>query len=163
MNDGCSFYMTFLFWGLMGIQISFPSCWSLHLIRESPYFLHFLSGLAHSLPCCRSLSLSLSEFFSPTLHCQFGFCLLKPLWYFSVNMTPMDALPDAIVQFILSHISNAKGVYTCNCISKWGKESIPFIRSLYFRRGIFYDKIWLTATRSLGEWFLDPNGFFYDY
>ncbi|XXG70850.1 hypothetical protein AAC387_Pa07g0241 [Persea americana] len=53
----------------------------------------------------------------------------------------MDALPDAIVQFILSHISNVKDVSACNCVSKRWKESIPFIRSLYFPRGIFDDKM----------------------
>lgn len=53
----------------------------------------------------------------------------------------MDALPDVIVQFILSHISNAKDVSACNCVSKQWKESIPFIRSLFFPRNSFDDKM----------------------
>lgn len=49
----------------------------------------------------------------------------------------MESLPDAIVQYILSHLSNAKDVTSCISVSKRWKESMPFIRSLYFPRNIF--------------------------
>ncbi|XP_077251574.1 F-box protein At1g10780-like isoform X2 [Tasmannia lanceolata] len=51
----------------------------------------------------------------------------------------MDDLPDALFQYILSHISNAKDIATFNCISKRWKESTPFIRKLYFPRNSFED------------------------
>ncbi|CDO97542.1 unnamed protein product [Coffea canephora] len=49
----------------------------------------------------------------------------------------MDSLPDAVVQFILSHINNAKDVASCACVSQRWKDSIPHFRSLYFPRNIF--------------------------
>ncbi|KAL2904886.1 hypothetical protein RDABS01_003596 [Bienertia sinuspersici] len=49
----------------------------------------------------------------------------------------MESLPDAIVQFILSHLNNAKDVASCISVSKRWKDSMPFIRSLYFPRNIF--------------------------
>ncbi|XP_038887588.1 F-box protein At1g10780 [Benincasa hispida] len=49
----------------------------------------------------------------------------------------MDSLPDAIVQCILSHMSNARDVAVCNCVSKRWKDSTPYIRSLYFPRNSF--------------------------
>lgn len=49
----------------------------------------------------------------------------------------MESVPDAIVQYILSHISNAKDVAVCNCVSKRWKESLPYVRSLYFPRNSF--------------------------
>lgn len=49
----------------------------------------------------------------------------------------MDALPDAIVQYILSFISNAKDVASCNCVSKRWKEAMPYYQSLYFPRNLF--------------------------
>ena len=49
----------------------------------------------------------------------------------------MDSLPDAIVQYILSHMNNARDVAVCNCVSKRWKDSMPFIRSLYFPRNSF--------------------------
>ncbi|XP_077213747.1 F-box/RNI-like superfamily protein isoform X2 [Tasmannia lanceolata] len=51
----------------------------------------------------------------------------------------MDAIPDALVQYILSQMKNVRDVATCNCISKRWKESMPFIRSLYFPRNSFED------------------------
>ncbi|KAF8404112.1 hypothetical protein HHK36_008992 [Tetracentron sinense] len=51
----------------------------------------------------------------------------------------MNSLPDAIVQYILSHMSYARDVAACTCVSKRWKESIPFIRSLYFPRNSFDD------------------------
>nr|GEV23064.1 hypothetical protein [Tanacetum cinerariifolium] len=49
----------------------------------------------------------------------------------------MDCLPDAVVQYILSTISNAKDVASCNSVSKKWKESMPYIKSLFFSRSIF--------------------------
>lgn len=49
----------------------------------------------------------------------------------------MDSLPDAIVQYVLSHMNNARDVAVCNCVSKRWKDSLPFIRSLYFPRNSF--------------------------
>ncbi|KAG2703692.1 hypothetical protein I3843_06G140600 [Carya illinoinensis] len=49
----------------------------------------------------------------------------------------MDSLPDAIVQQILSHINNARDVVACNSVSKRWKDSMPYIRSLYFPRNSF--------------------------
>lgn len=71
----------------------------------------------------------------------------------------MDALPDAIIQYILSHMKNAKDVARCNCVSKRWKESTPFIRSLFFPRDTFDDNTdadtvvgrMITSTVSLEE------------
>ncbi|KAM0015862.1 putative leucine-rich repeat domain superfamily, F-box-like domain superfamily [Helianthus debilis subsp. tardiflorus] len=49
----------------------------------------------------------------------------------------MDSLPDAVVQYILSRLTNAKDVASCNCVSKKFKYSMPYITSLYFPRSIF--------------------------
>ncbi|KAK4846284.1 hypothetical protein QYF36_015386 [Acer negundo] len=49
----------------------------------------------------------------------------------------MDSLPDAIVQYILSHMNNARDVAICNCVSKRWKDLIPFLKSLYFPRNSF--------------------------
>ncbi|KAL5714556.1 hypothetical protein ACHQM5_016500 [Ranunculus cassubicifolius] len=51
----------------------------------------------------------------------------------------MDALPEAMVQYILSNMKNARDVATCNCVSKRWKDLTPFIRSLYFPRNSFDD------------------------
>ncbi|KAL1557781.1 F-box protein-like isoform X2 [Salvia divinorum] len=49
----------------------------------------------------------------------------------------MESLPDALVQSILSLISNSKDVASCNCVSKRWKDSMPYLRSLFFSRNIF--------------------------
>ncbi|KAK7359081.1 hypothetical protein VNO77_01027 [Canavalia gladiata] len=49
----------------------------------------------------------------------------------------MDSLPDAILQYILSHMTNALDVAACNCVSKRWKDSMPYIRTLYFPRSSF--------------------------
>ncbi|KAG6588817.1 F-box protein, partial [Cucurbita argyrosperma subsp. sororia] len=49
----------------------------------------------------------------------------------------MDSLPDAIIQYILSHMTNARDVAVCNCVSKRWKDSTPYIKSLYFPRNSF--------------------------
>ncbi|KAK6156924.1 hypothetical protein DH2020_011172 [Rehmannia glutinosa] len=49
----------------------------------------------------------------------------------------MESLPDAIVQHILSLMSNAKDVASCKCVSKRWKDSMPYLRSLFFPRNLF--------------------------
>lgn len=49
----------------------------------------------------------------------------------------MESLPDALVQSILSLMCNAKDVASCNLVSKRWKESMPYLRSLFFSRNIF--------------------------
>ncbi|KAH1051902.1 hypothetical protein AAZX31_08G183800 [Glycine max] len=49
----------------------------------------------------------------------------------------MEPLPDAILQYILSHINNARDVAACNCVSKRWKDSMAYIRMLYFPRNSF--------------------------
>ncbi|XVF68127.1 hypothetical protein PTKIN_Ptkin10aG0178300 [Pterospermum kingtungense] len=49
----------------------------------------------------------------------------------------MECLPDAIVQYILSDLKNARDVAVCNCVSKRWKDSLPYLRSLYFPRNCF--------------------------
>lgn len=49
----------------------------------------------------------------------------------------MESLPDAIVQYIFSHMKNARDVAVCNCVSKRWKDSLPYIKSLYFPRNSF--------------------------
>lgn len=49
----------------------------------------------------------------------------------------MESLPDALVQYILSLLNNARDVASCNCVSKRWKDSMPYLRSLFFSRNIF--------------------------
>lgn len=49
----------------------------------------------------------------------------------------MDSLPDSVIQYILSYLSNARDVAACTCVSKRWKDSIPFMKSLYFPRNSF--------------------------
>ncbi|CAI9103876.1 OLC1v1002458C4 [Oldenlandia corymbosa var. corymbosa] len=49
----------------------------------------------------------------------------------------MDSLPDCILQFILSHINNAKDVASCAYVSKRWKDSVPYVQSLFFPRNVF--------------------------
>ncbi|KAH7575719.1 hypothetical protein JRO89_XS02G0202100 [Xanthoceras sorbifolium] len=49
----------------------------------------------------------------------------------------MDSLPDAIVQYILSHMNNARDVAICNCVSKRWQDLTPYLKSLYFPRNSF--------------------------
>ncbi|KAL5096335.1 hypothetical protein RYX36_000662, partial [Vicia faba] len=49
----------------------------------------------------------------------------------------IDSLPDVILQYILSHISNGRDVAYCNCVSKRWKNSLAYIRSLCFTRNAF--------------------------
>ncbi|TKY71334.1 F-box protein [Spatholobus suberectus] len=49
----------------------------------------------------------------------------------------MESLPDVILQYILSHINNARDVAACNFVSKRWKDSMAYIRTLYFPRNSF--------------------------
>ncbi|PIN09645.1 hypothetical protein CDL12_03332 [Handroanthus impetiginosus] len=49
----------------------------------------------------------------------------------------MEELPDALVQYILSRMSNARDVASCTCVSKRWKDSMPYLRSLFFPRNLF--------------------------
>ncbi|OIV91541.1 hypothetical protein TanjilG_08953 [Lupinus angustifolius] len=49
----------------------------------------------------------------------------------------MEYVPEAILQFILSHINDAHHVAACNCVSKGWKDSMAHIKSLYFPRNSF--------------------------
>ncbi|KAL8154739.1 F-box protein At1g10780-like isoform X2 [Apium graveolens] len=51
----------------------------------------------------------------------------------------MDNLPDALVQYIISNMDNAKDVAYGNCVSKRWKGLMPYVKSLYFPRNIFDD------------------------
>lgn len=51
--------------------------------------------------------------------------------------TEIESLPDVILQYILSHVSNGRDVAYCNCVSKRWKNSMTCIRSLYFTRNAF--------------------------
>ncbi|XP_062196113.1 F-box protein At1g10780-like [Phragmites australis] len=49
----------------------------------------------------------------------------------------MDALPDGVVQRILSQLSNACDIAACAGVSRCWRDSVPFLPALYFPRGAF--------------------------
>ncbi|KAG8047516.1 hypothetical protein GUJ93_ZPchr0008g12898 [Zizania palustris] len=49
----------------------------------------------------------------------------------------MDALPDGVVQHILSQLSSARDVAACAGVSRTLRGCVPFIPTLYFPRGAF--------------------------
>ncbi|XP_047073032.1 F-box protein At1g10780-like [Lolium rigidum] len=49
----------------------------------------------------------------------------------------MDALPDGVVQSILSQLSNARDVAACSGVSRCWRDCVPFLPSLYFPRSAF--------------------------
>ncbi|CAD6245466.1 unnamed protein product [Miscanthus lutarioriparius] len=49
----------------------------------------------------------------------------------------MDALPEGVVQHILSHLSNARDVASCAAVARCWRDCMPFLPSLYFPRGAF--------------------------
>ncbi|PNT77773.1 F-box protein At1g10780 [Brachypodium distachyon] len=49
----------------------------------------------------------------------------------------MDALPDGVVQSILSQLSNARDVAACAGVSRGWRDCVPFLPSLYFQRSAF--------------------------
>ncbi|KAJ9537460.1 hypothetical protein OSB04_030193 [Centaurea solstitialis] len=54
-----------------------------------------------------------------------------------LNRMDLDLLPDDVVQHILSKLSNAKDVASCNCVSKKWKDLMNYRNSLCFPDGIF--------------------------
>ncbi|KAM0826952.1 hypothetical protein ACQ4PT_068517 [Festuca glaucescens] len=49
----------------------------------------------------------------------------------------MDALPDGVVQSILSQLSNARDVAACSGVSRCWRDCVPFLPALYFPRSAF--------------------------
>jgi hypothetical protein len=49
----------------------------------------------------------------------------------------MDALPEGVVQHILSQLSNARDVASCAAVARCWRACMPFLPSLYFPRGAF--------------------------
>ncbi|KAL6661287.1 hypothetical protein ACP70R_000671 [Stipagrostis hirtigluma subsp. patula] len=49
----------------------------------------------------------------------------------------MDALPEGVVQHILSQLSNARDVAACAGVARCWRDCVPFLPSLYFPRGAF--------------------------
>ncbi|CAD6265213.1 unnamed protein product [Miscanthus lutarioriparius] len=49
----------------------------------------------------------------------------------------MDALPEGVVQHILSQLSNARDVASCAAVARCWRDCMPFLPSLYFPRGAF--------------------------
>jgi len=49
----------------------------------------------------------------------------------------MDALPEGVVQHILSQLSNARDVASCTAVARCWRDCMPFLPSLYFPRGAF--------------------------
>eukprot|EP01018_Ginkgo_biloba_P012017 Gb_13370 [translate_table: standard] len=53
----------------------------------------------------------------------------------------MDALPDAVVQHILSFVRNAKDVAVCSSVCKRWKEGMTHVRGLFFPRNFCDERI----------------------
>ncbi|KAK6916015.1 hypothetical protein RJ641_018876, partial [Dillenia turbinata] len=49
----------------------------------------------------------------------------------------MESLPDALIQHILSQMRNARDVTACNGVSKRWKDSMRYIKNLFFPRNCF--------------------------
>jgi hypothetical protein len=49
----------------------------------------------------------------------------------------MDALPDGVVQHILSQLSSARDVAACAAVARCWRGCVPYLPSLYFPRGAF--------------------------
>ncbi|CAH2038333.1 unnamed protein product [Thlaspi arvense] len=56
---------------------------------------------------------------------------------FRDSYTNMESLPDAILQYILSNLTEAKDVAACNCVSKRWKESTDSVKRVNFPRNSF--------------------------
>ncbi|MQM03032.1 hypothetical protein Taro_035806, partial [Colocasia esculenta] len=52
-------------------------------------------------------------------------------------LAAMNSVPDAIVHYVLSRMSNARDVASCTCVSKRWKDCIPYVPALYFPRNLF--------------------------
>ncbi|KAK1287975.1 F-box protein [Acorus calamus] len=68
-----------------------------------------------------------------------------------IESLPMDALPDAVVQYILSHMKDAKDVARCSCVSRRWREFMPLVRSLYFPRSSHYDAHHTNCDQAIGR------------
>ncbi|KMZ74262.1 F-box protein-like [Zostera marina] len=66
----------------------------------------------------------------------------------------MDSMPEAIVQHILSQISNARDIAVSKCVSMRWKDSVPYIPSLYFPRNVFGRSILEQTDASIGRMIL---------
>ncbi|GLJ46741.1 hypothetical protein SUGI_0985600 [Cryptomeria japonica] len=53
----------------------------------------------------------------------------------------MEVLPDAVVQYMLSSIRNARDVAICACVCQRWREAMVHVRSLYFPRTVCDEKI----------------------
>lgn len=69
--------------------------------------------------------------------CPYTDSYLFQLLSTAIEPTEIESLPDVILQYILSHVSNGRDVAYCNCVSKRWKNSMACIRSLYFTRNAF--------------------------
>ncbi|CAN1143300.1 F-box protein At1g10780 [Linum perenne] len=49
----------------------------------------------------------------------------------------MDSLPDGVVQYIFTFLDSARDIAICNCVSKRWKDTLRFMRRLYFPRSAF--------------------------
>ncbi|ESQ35770.1 hypothetical protein EUTSA_v10007703mg [Eutrema salsugineum] len=56
---------------------------------------------------------------------------------FRYSYTNMESLPDALLQYILSNLTEARDVAACNCVSKRWKESTDSVKSIKFPRNSF--------------------------
>ncbi|CAM8937614.1 unnamed protein product [Rhodiola kirilowii] len=63
--------------------------------------------------------------------------LANAVQLFDEILQRMESLPEAVVQFILAHLSNARDVASCKCVSKQWKGSMRYNTSLYFPRNSF--------------------------
>ncbi|KAK1264241.1 F-box protein [Acorus gramineus] len=68
-----------------------------------------------------------------------------------IESLPMDALPDAVVQYILSHMKDSKDVARCSCVSRRWREFMPLVRSLYFPRSSHYDARHTNRDQAIGR------------
>lgn len=66
----------------------------------------------------------------------------------------MDSMPEAIVQHILSQISNARDIAVSNCVSMRWKDSVPYIPSLYFPRNFVDGVVSEQTDASIGRMIL---------
>ncbi|CAG7867280.1 unnamed protein product [Brassica rapa] len=68
---------------------------------------------------------------------------------FRFSYSNMDSLPDAILQYILSNLTEAKDVASCNCVSKRWKESTDSVKSIKFPRNSFENISDVTASDAI--------------
>ncbi|KAM0886403.1 hypothetical protein ACQ4PT_029709 [Festuca glaucescens] len=49
----------------------------------------------------------------------------------------MDSVPDGVVQYILSMLSNVRDVAACACVCRRWREHVPYLPALFFPRNAF--------------------------